>query len=252
MKVTTPEIPCPCTGITINISLEQFHGGHHRGIVEQFSFASRVDGPNEKVALFCIGDVYWATDYFVAVSPSLAPSMRPFLVGYDASQCEKPEVELNRLAGCSDAFWELLSTDSAIPPNKLSNKEITLLLSSRLDWIFPSIFHSFGLNVLWSDSAEWLERAARDSEIDLAIEWQRGLQDFTVRDMLRSLGKPAPVLLALNWNNCAPNDFHKLGYADTLRVPFDLDEMSEKICRVLTPEKQEALKQCPLGEFSGW
>lgn len=126
------------------------------------------------------------------------------------------------------------------------DEQITILLPYYLDESFSLLFGSYGFRVLWAQSVQELQRVVEYSEIDLAIEWQHGEQDFPIRNLIRRLNKNTPVFLALNWNGNKPANIEALGYKDSLTVPFKANEIREKFYAVLSPKKQSTLERSPL------
>jgi len=90
---------------------------------------------------------------------------------------------------------------------------------------------------------EELEQISINNNVDLAIEWQYGEQDYPIRNMLEKIGKVVPIYLCLNWNGKAPVNVQDLGYVDTLTVPWTIEELRQKFPRMLTPDKREILKK---------
>ena len=122
-----------------------------------------------------------------------------------------------------------------------SSKSITLLLPSYLDETFIHLFNSTGLTVIHSYRPEVLEGEVRQFHIDLALEWQRGPEDYPIRDLLRKCKKSVPILLLLNWNGRIPSNFSSLGYNDYLDVPWEIDELISKFEEVLPESKKPIL-----------
>ena len=125
-------------------------------------------------------------------------------------------------------------------------ERISFLLPYYLDDAFACIFEDIGFKVVWAESAEGIKSIVKENQVDLAIEWQHGRRDFPIRDQLRRTQKEVPVLLALNWNCKAPDDFPELGYRHTLVVPFDLTELLAKIFDVLPAEKRKLIMDTEL------
>ena len=123
-----------------------------------------------------------------------------------------------------------------------SSKSITLLLPSYLDETFIHLFNSTGLTVIHSYRPEVLEQEVRQFHIDLALEWQRGPEDYPIRDLLRKCKKSVPILLLLNWNGRIPSNFSSLGYNDYLDVPWEIDELISKFEEVLPESKKPILR----------
>lgn len=129
-------------------------------------------------------------------------------------------------------------TDHGMP----ANPKITVLLPYYPDIAFAAIFESFGFDVLSGRGLQGLCGLAETCTFDVAIEWQHGPQDFPMRDVLRGIRRPEPVLLSLNWNGSPPANFARLGYAGTLAVPFDIDNVRQEFAAVLPPERAELLR----------
>jgi len=125
-------------------------------------------------------------------------------------------------------------------------RQITLLLSFYLQEIFSNFFEGLGFSVLWAETREKLEELIDPAEIDLAIEWQHGEKDFTIRDLLRNHNKKTQVFLALNWNGKIPPDFNELGYAGVLIGLFNLDELKIKFYNSLSAHKKSIFKELPI------
>jgi CheY-like chemotaxis protein len=151
-----------------------------------------------------------------------------------------------------DAFFhlpfevdELLATIIELIDNPPSqDSRITLLCPFHwFDNNFAVLFEIEGYRSLWSHDENELEEMVRTNDVDIAIEWQWAEQDFPIRDMLRRLSKNAPVFLALNWNGKTAKNFSDLGYAGTLQVPFDEDELRQKFFQVLSPIKMAIFRK---------
>jgi hypothetical protein len=123
---------------------------------------------------------------------------------------------------------------------------ITLLLPYYLGEEFSKFFKSLGFKVLCAETYQELEKLVETNQIDLAIEWQHGERDFTVRDLIRRYNKQAKTFLFLNWNNKKPSDFDELGYCDVLEVPFKIKSMRVKFYNALPPAKKKIFKQLPI------
>ena len=142
----------------------------------------------------------------------------------------------------------------SLPPKQLyrpsgataQDEEITLLLPYYVDESFQGIFEDLGFTVIWAQNQNELEELLKDRDPDLAIEWQHGERDFTIRNLLRKHGKETMTFLALNWNGKRPSNFESLGYIDVLGVPFKIFEIKLKFYHVLSPSKRDLLKQLPI------
>jgi hypothetical protein len=124
--------------------------------------------------------------------------------------------------------------DSNIDPRL--ERKLTILLSFRLGPEFSESFEDFGLNAIWASDQDKLRELAKDSDIDIALEWQWGLKDFSVRDMLRHIGKNVPIIMCRNWKQGCWQDDSELkinGYAAAVDVPFKVEEFIE-LCKRLT------------------
>lgn len=115
-------------------------------------------------------------------------------------------------------------------------KNITLLLPFYLDEGFKSIFEELGYTTFWSDDPDEYPDFIRNNKIDIAFEWQHGLRDFPIRNLLFKYGKKVPIILFLNLSGKLPEDFDELGYVDNLNVPPTLKEIEEKIFSALRME----------------
>ncbi len=99
-----------------------------------------------------------------------------------------------------------------------------------------------GFAVVHSYDEEVLEMEIKEWDIDLAIEWQHGPDDYPVRDMLRKCGKEIPILLSLNWNGRVPPNFSTLGYRDYISVPWEIDGVMSKFYEVLPESKKPIVR----------
>ncbi len=105
-------------------------------------------------------------------------------------------------------------------------KNITILLSSRLDESFAIIFRQIGCNVLWVKDESKLEKLIKDNDFDIAFEWQYGHQDHSILDLVKKYKKNVAVILCLNWHGKLPSDYLNVGYFDYINVPFKHDELN--------------------------
>jgi hypothetical protein len=119
---------------------------------------------------------------------------------------------------------------------------ISLLLPNYLDEVFRYLFERIGFSVIHNYNRDLLEEAIRSVDIDIALEWQHGREDYPIRDLLWKYNKRIPILLSLNWDGRFPPDFLSLGYQDYLDVPWTTDELMSKFYRVLPEGKRPILK----------
>lgn len=122
-----------------------------------------------------------------------------------------------------------------------SSKSITLLLPWYLVETFIHFFNSMGFSVIHSYDPEVLETEIKEFDIDLALEWQHGPQDYPIRNLLRKCKKEVPIFLSLNWNT-VPSNLWSLGYQDYLNVPYKIEELMSKFYQVLPESKKPILK----------
>jgi hypothetical protein len=125
---------------------------------------------------------------------------------------------------------------------KQFSHSITLLLPYYLGDSFRLLFEALGFSVIHSEKRDMLEQAIRSTPIDIALEWQHGREDYSIRDLLRKYNKRVPILLLLNWNGYLPPDFPNLGYIDYLDVPWAMDELMSKFHRALPESKRPILR----------
>lgn len=119
-----------------------------------------------------------------------------------------------------------------------------ILLSHYLVDSFKRFFESLGCKVLWAEAnLEELEQIAISNNIDLAIEWQHGEQDYPLRDMLKRIGKVVPIYLSLNWNGKPLTNVQELGYVDFIQTPWTIEELRQTFIKMLTPQKQLIFKK---------
>jgi hypothetical protein len=128
----------------------------------------------------------------------------------------------------------------------MKQETIIILLSHYLIKEFSKIFKAYGFKVLYAETYQELEKLVETNQIDLAIEWQHGERDFTVRDLIRRYNKQTKIFLALNWNNKKPSDFDELGYCGFLEVPIKIKNIRVKFYNALPPAKKKIFKQLPI------
>jgi hypothetical protein len=119
---------------------------------------------------------------------------------------------------------------------------ISLLLPYYLDEAFRYLFERIGFSVIHSNEKDVLEAAVRSSHIDIALEWQHGREDYTIRNLLRKYRKRIPILLCLNWDGQFPRNFLSQGYQDYLDVPWTTDELMRKFYKVLPESRRPILR----------
>lgn len=108
-----------------------------------------------------------------------------------------------------------------------SKKDITVLLSHRLDENFVFIFEHFGYYVVWSSDFDDLKKLIIEHKINIAIEWDYG--DDIIKKLIDELELNIPILLCLNLNKKIPENLSERGFVDYLDVPFQADELSFKL-----------------------
>jgi len=123
-----------------------------------------------------------------------------------------------------------------------SSKSITLLLPFYLHEGFILLFNSMGFSVIHSYNSEVVEKEIKQFHVDLALEWQHGPEDYSIRDLLRRCNKNVPIFLILNWNGQLPPNFPSLGYQDYLNVPWKIEELMSKFYEALPESKKPILK----------
>jgi hypothetical protein len=121
------------------------------------------------------------------------------------------------------------------------SKYIVLLLPCYLDG-FIWIFNQMGFAVVHAHDPEVLEAEIRAFDIDIALEWQHGAEDYPIRDLLRKCKREVPIFLSLNWNGRVPSDFSALGYQDYLKVPWKIDGLMRKFYMALPAGRKPVLK----------
>ncbi len=116
----------------------------------------------------------------------------------------------------------------------MNSNNIKLLLSYYLDENFKMLFDPLGYDVLWAETSEETEKMIKDNhDIDIALEWQHGAEDYPIRDLLQKYKRSTKVILALNWNNEKPANLRNLGYFDAIDVPLDPDDFTEIIKKAI-------------------
>jgi hypothetical protein len=112
----------------------------------------------------------------------------------------------------------------------MNEGKITILLPFYWHEYFLPIYEKgLGYNALWSPNREDYEKLICANNIDIALEHQGGLYDFPIRDIMAETGRVFPIILLLNWNGKALNEYRELGYVDTLEIPGTIGLIREKI-----------------------
>jgi len=165
-------------------------------------------------------------------------------IEYCANILKKMENELktsdikNSQKNVEPNIAEIYNLQTDAPPDIQggNKRKLTILLSFRLSPEYSELFKDLGYNVVWATDPDSLQKLAQVNDIDLALEWQHGETDFSVRDMLRQIGKKVPIIMCRNWRQGIWNDDRELkihGYAAAVDVPFKVDEFME-LCKQLT------------------
>jgi len=123
------------------------------------------------------------------------------------------------------------------------SKYVVLLLPSYLEGMI-SLFTGVGLAIIHTYDPKVLEAEIKEFDPDLAIEWQHGPEDYTVRDLIRKCEKEKeiPILFVCNWNGRLPDNFSELGYQDFITAPWSLDGLMSKFYGVLPEGKIPILR----------
>ena len=91
--------------------------------------------------------------------------------------------------------------------------------------------------MVWAPNIDDLRDLALVRQIDVALEWQWGDNDFSVRDMLAEVGKKVPVIVARNWRRWDDEEeVHTHGYDAAIDVPFPVEELIATCERLLRAE----------------
>ncbi len=114
----------------------------------------------------------------------------------------------------------------------IDGRRISVLLSYRMGIGLREAYRMLGFHVLWAEAKSEFIEIVKNNDFDIAIEWQHGRTDYTVRDILRQYEKNVPVVLYLNYRGQPPPDLNQLGYADTLKI-FDINELRGKLLRIV-------------------
>ncbi len=119
-------------------------------------------------------------------------------------------------------------------------RKMTILMSFRLGIEFSELLNDLGYKVLWSSDPDNLRELARINHIDVALEWQWGETDFSVRDMLRQIGKSVPIIMCRNWKQGIwknDDDLRNQGYAAAVDIPFKVEEFMALCERLADPKE---------------
>jgi hypothetical protein len=121
---------------------------------------------------------------------------------------------------------------------------ISLLLPYYWDEHMPNLFNTLGFKILWPNYEDVSQRRIETEKLvmntnpDLAIEWQRGPDDFPIRDLLRKYERKTPVVLILNGHRTLPIALSEIGCAGYLNALYKITEVLSVFYKVL-PEKKK-------------
>lgn len=102
---------------------------------------------------------------------------------------------------------------------------LTVLLPGRLDAAFVDLFNKLASLVIWNPDESRLDELIAKNDIDVAFEWQYGLDDHTLLDIVKKHNKNTAVILCLNGQRKLYSDFLDVGYFDFIDVPFKIEEL---------------------------
>jgi len=129
-----------------------------------------------------------------------------------------------------------------IIPFPIKPNEIVILLSFNLDGAtFPELFEQMGFSVLWAKTYEQTESLLKRNKPDVAIEWQRYAEDYSILKLVKKYWKETPVLLCPNYSGKPPPDLKGIGYAGYLTIPMRIQELFDRMYAILTPIKRKLL-----------
>ena len=128
-------------------------------------------------------------------------------------------------------------------------QRISLLLPYYLSGsIFPELFECLGFDVFCAggpdlrDSIIETEDYVSLHQPDLALEWQRGPDDFPIHDLLKKYNRQTPVFLMLNWNRQLPADPKLIDYAGYLPVPLNMNDFISQFYAALPGGKRKVFE----------
>jgi CheY-like chemotaxis protein len=128
-------------------------------------------------------------------------------------------------------------------------QRISLLLSYYFaDSKFAELFEYIGFDVFCAGGPDMRDRIIETEDYvsrhqpDLALEWQRGPDDFPIHDMLKKYNRQAPVFLILNWNGRLPTDLQKIDYAGYLPIPLNWQEIIGQFYTALPGSKRKVFE----------
>jgi CheY-like chemotaxis protein len=129
------------------------------------------------------------------------------------------------------------------------SQRISLLLPYYFaDSKFPELFEGMGFDVFCSGGPELKGRIIETEDYvsrqqpDLALEWQRGPDDFPIHDLLKKYDRQTPVFLILNWNGRLPTDLQKIDYAGYLPLPLKPEEFISQFYTALPGGKRKVFE----------
>lgn len=118
---------------------------------------------------------------------------------------------------------------SHINEESISKYQKTILLPYYLDRVFKSLLTKMQYNVLWANNRDDIIKLGVNNNFDIALEWQHGINDYPIRDILNFINKDVPIMLCLNWNGNVIENYKANGYVDCLSIPWNIEEFREKI-----------------------
>jgi CheY-like chemotaxis protein len=128
-------------------------------------------------------------------------------------------------------------------------QRISLLLPYYFaDNKFAELFEYMGFDVFCAGGPDMGDRIIETEDYvsqhqpDLALEWQRGPDDFPIHDMLKKYNRQTPVFLILNWNGRLPTNLQTIDYAGYLPLPLNLQEIISQFYTALPGNKRKVFE----------
>jgi hypothetical protein len=154
------------------------------------------------------------------------------------------------LFGSKDVLLGFKSCFEAISSHHIltaKEQSISVVVDVKLDPAFCRLFEDFGFKVFWACARlEELEELIKDEQIDVAINYQYGPDDFLLRDLVWKYDSTVPVFVTLNWDGNLPPQYETLGLAGYLNFPITPAELREKIYAILPPAKKSIFRSLPI------
>lgn len=123
----------------------------------------------------------------------------------------------------------------------LDGRKVVLLLSFRMKESYRDLFSAIGFTVLWEPDLVSLVTAAKDSQIDVALEWADVDGETTIMNFVDCYELGCPILLCSNCGAVTEDSALKLGFDGVTAFPdCDSNQVTQDLLAVMERVKRRA------------